>query len=419
MEYSDSDDCFDPRQGLVPIADAEQRILDSVQPVSESDVVPLHNALDRVLYESATSDHNVPPHANSAMDGYAVAASSLPKQGSRKFRIAGTAFAGKPWGKPCALDEVVQVMTGAVMPDGTDTVVIQEEASVSDGIAEIRAGQKPFQNVRSAGEDIAKGSIAVKAGTRLGAAELGVLASTGKDHVQVYKQPLAAVFSTGDEVMNAGEPLVPGRIYDSNRYTIMGLLQRTGLKVMNLGIIQDKLEATLASLEEASKKANIIITSGGVSTGSADYVIKALQQLGEVQLWRIAIRPGRPFAYGRIGNALFFGLPGNPVAVMVTYFRLVEPALRKLMGEANFNPAPIVSAKAITQFRKKPNRTEVYRAILSYDSEGEPVVESTGDQGSGLLQSMSRANCFVLLNDQDESAQPGDMVKIQLFESIF
>ena len=219
--------------------------------------------------------------------------------------------------------------------------------------------------------------------------------------------------------MNAGEPLVPGRIYDSNRYTIMGLLQRTGLKVMNLGIIQDKLEATLASLEEASKKANIIITSGGVSTGSADYVIKALQQLGEVQLWRIAIRPGRPFAYGRIGNALFFGLPGNPVAVMVTYFRLVEPALRKLMGEANFNPAPIVSAKAITQFRKKPNRTEVYRAILSYDSEGEPVVESTGDQGSGLLQSMSRANCFVLLNDQDESAQPGDMVKIQLFESIF
>ena len=260
--------------------------------------------------------------------------------------------------------------------------------------------------------------VAVESGLKLGPAELGVLASTGIGRVEVIRKPVAAVFSTGDELKNAGEPLEPGSIYDSNRYVLMGLLQNCGADVINLGVIPDNQEDTLEALSSASKKVDLIVTSGGVSTGSADFVINALQQLGSVDLWRIAIRPGRPFAFGRIGDALFFGLPGNPVAVMVTFYRLLQPALHKLMGDRNLSPAPVLKARATTRFRKKPNRSEVYRAILSRDDEGDPIVASTGQQGSGLLSSMSQANCFVLLDDDATTANPGDMVDVQPFHGL-
>lgn len=412
-------DCFDPRIGLVPVSQAKQRILDSIQTVPDTDKVALVEGLNRVLANSLICHHNVPPHANSAMDGYAIAADSLPVEGTRTFRVAGTAYAGKPFTHPCKPDEVVQVMTGAVMPKNTDTVVIQEDVKVSTGSVTISAGHKINQNVRQAGEDIPAKSVAIETGTRIGPAELGVIASTGSSHVNVYRRPVAAVFSTGDELVNSGQELPPGGIYDSNRFTLTGLLQNTGLQVLDYGIIRDRPDETIASLEMACQNSDVVVTSGGVSTGEADYVIEALQELGEVQLWRIAIRPGRPFAYGKIGNALFFGLPGNPVAVIVTYYALVLPSLRKLMGETNLNPSTSVKAKAITRFRKKPNRAEVYRAILSHDENGFPVVASTGDQGSGLLRSLSEANCFVLLDDDDETAQPGDMVNVQLFNGIF
>lgn len=411
-------DCFDPRTGLVPIAEAEKQVLEHVVPIKTTQVVSLPEALGRVLTHPATSPINVPPHANAAMDGFALAGSALPAEGSRDFCIVGEALAGKPWSGTCEANQTVRVTTGAMMPENTDTVVIQEDVEVTGDQATIKAGYKPHANVRLAGEDLLQHQVAVESGLKLGPAELGVLASTGIGRVEVIRKPVAAVFSTGDELKNAGEPLEPGSIYDSNRYVLMGLLQNCGADVMNLGVIPDNQEDTLEALSSASKKVDLIVTSGGVSTGSADFVISALQQLGSVDLWRIAIRPGRPFAFGRISDALFFGLPGNPVAVMVTFYRLLQPALHKLMGDRNLSPAPVVKARATTRFRKKPNRAEVYRAILSRDDEGDPIVASTGQQGSGLLSSMSQANCFVLLDDDATTANPGDMVDVQPFHGL-
>ena len=411
-------DCFDPRTGLVPIAEAEKQVLEHVVPIKTTQVVSLPEALGRVLTHPATSPINVPPHANAAMDGFALAGSALPAEGSRNFHIVGESLAGKPWSGTCETDQTVRVTTGAMMPENTDTVVIQEDVKVTGDQATIKAGYKPHANVRLAGEDLVQHQVAVESGLKLGPAELGVLASTGIGRVEVIRKPVAAVFSTGDELKNAGEPLEPGSIYDSNRYVLMGLLQNCGADVMNLGVIPDNQEDTLEALSSASKKVDLIVTSGGVSTGSADFVISALQQLGSVDLWRIAIRPGRPFAFGRIGDALFFGLPGNPVAVMVTFYRLLQPALHKLMGDRNLSPAAILKARATTRFRKKPNRSEVYRAILSRDDEGDPIVASTGQQGSGLLSSMSQANCFVLLDDDATTANPGDMVDVQPFHGL-
>lgn len=411
-------DCFDPRIGLIPVADAEKALLEQVIPITDTEVVSLPDAVGRVLADPVASTINVPPHANSAMDGYAVCGDSLPLNGVREFKVAGTALAGKPWGHQCQSDEAVQVMTGAVMPQGTDTVVIQEDVRLENGIAVVSAGHKSGQNVRQAGEDLERDEIAVEAGIQIGAAELGVLASVGVGRVKVIRKPVVAVFSTGDELKNVGEQLPPGAIYDSNRYTLIGLMQRMGLETLNLGIIPDDPILTKEALADASVKADLIITSGGVSTGSADFVIHTLEELGEISLWRIAIRPGRPFAFGKIRDKLFFGLPGNPVAVMVTFYRLVQPTLRRLMGQSNVNPVPVVRARAITRFRKKPNRSEVYRAVLSQDDDGNPVVASTGQQGSGLLSSMSKANCFVLLDDHATTANPGDMVDVQLFEGL-
>lgn len=411
-------DCFDSRIGLTPVADAEKTLLEQVSVISDTEVISLPDAIGRVLADSVASTIDVPPHANSAMDGYAVHGGSLPGTGSRGFRVVGTALAGKPCSHHCRPDETIQVMTGAVMPQGTDTVVIQEDVRVDHEVAVIAAGHNPGQNVRQAGEDLARDSIAVKSGVRIGAAELGLLASVGVGRVKVVRKPVVAVFSTGDELKNAGERLPHGTIYDSNRYTLIGMLQRTGLEILDLGIIPDDARITEQALTEASGKADLIITSGGVSTGSADYVVRTLEKLGNISLWRIAIRPGRPFAFGKVNDTLFYGLPGNPVAVMVTFYRLVQPAIRRLMGESDVHPIPTVKARAVTRFRKKPNRSEIYRAILSHDDSGNPVVSSTGQQGSGLLSSMSGANCFVVLDDHATTAMPGDMVDVQLFDGL-
>ncbi|MDE0308681.1 MAG: molybdopterin molybdotransferase MoeA [Acidiferrobacterales bacterium] len=410
--------CFDPRIGLIPIADAEKALLDEVVPIADTEVVSLPDAVGRILAEPVASTIDVPPHANSAMDGYAVCGDSLPSDGVHRFTVVGTALAGKPWEHPCQPDETVQVMTGAVMPQGTDTVVIQEDVQLENQIAIVSAGHRTGQNVRQAGEDLERDETAVDAGVRVGAAELGVLASVGVGRVCVFRKPIVAIFSTGDELRNAGDDLPPGAIYDSNRYTLIGLLQSMGLEILNLGIIPDDPVHTRTALADASDRADLIITSGGVSTGSADFVIRTLEELGQISLWRIAIRPGRPFAFGKIQDKLFFGLPGNPVAVMVTFYKLVQPALRRLMGQSDVNPVPIMKARALSRFRKKPNRSEVYRAVLSQDDNGEPVVVSTGQQGSGLLSSMSQANCFVLLDDHAASVNPGDMVDVQLFEGL-
>ncbi len=411
-------DCYDPRRGLVPMVEAERRVLAQVTPIPAMEVVTLPNALERILARDVPSPIDVPPHANSAMDGFAVASAALPAVGTKVFDIVGEALAGKPWCGVCEENQMVKVTTGAVMPKGTDTVIIQEEVKAVDGQATVKAGHKVHANVRSAGEDLIQGAISVAAGQRLMAAEIGVLASIGVGRVEVVKKPIAAVFSTGDELLNAGETLTDGMIYDSNRYVLMALLRQSGAEVMDLGVIPDDQNETLDALSHASESADLMITSGGVSTGSADFVVKALERLGHLDLWRIAIRPGRPLAFGRVKETLFFGLPGNPVAVMITFYRLLQPALRKLMGEKVLHPVPVIKARATTLFRKKPNRAEVYRAILSRDEYGNSTVSSTGQQGSGLLSSMSQANCLVLLDDNDVTAHPGDMVNVQLFDGL-
>ncbi len=414
----DPADCFDPQLRLTPVDAALRRVLEHIKPLAASETVALPDALGRVTAHGIATPIDIPAHSNSAMDGFAIDADQLPASGTKSFKVAGTALAGQPWTEPCAKDEVVRVMTGAIMPDATDTVIIQEDVTVQDDTAVIQAGHKRNQNVRRAGEDLRRNQIILEAGSRINAAELGALASAGIARVEVIRKPVIGVFSTGDELRDAGDPLPKGSIYDANRYVIMGLAQRAGLSVMNFGIIPDDEDATLQALQKASRRTDAIITSGGVSTGSADFVIKALKQLGRIDLWRIAIRPGRPFAFGQIGQKPFFGMPGNPVAVMVTFFRLVQPALLKMMGQSNLFPVPILYAKAATAFRKKPNRAEVYRAVVAYDENAMPVVSSTGQQGSGLLHSMSQANCLVLLDDDAGSVQPGEMVPIQLFEGL-
>ena len=358
---------------------------------------------------------DVPAHTNSAMDGYALPASALPAEGERALRIVGTSWAGHPFEGVLGDGQTVRVMTGAVMPAGTDTVVMQEQVRIEGDRAFVGVGHRAGQNVRAAGEDIRRGAVVLKAGHPLMPAELGLLASLGVNEVGVHRRPRVAFFSTGDELRSLGEPLEPGCVYDSNRYTLYGMLTRLGVEVLDMGVVRDRPEHVREAFESAAGMADVVITSGGVSTGEADYVQRTLAELGEVGFWRIAIRPGRPLAFGRVRDALFFGLPGNPVAVMVTFYQFVQPALLRLMGDDGAHATPLLRARCQSRLRKKPGRIEYYRAVLGRDQDGETVVRSTGATGSGLLHTMSDANCFIVLPVDGETVEAGEMVDVQPF----
>ncbi len=306
-------------------------------------------------------------------------------------------------------------MTGAVMPAGTDTVVMQEHAECRGDRVRLGAGHRVGQNVRQAGEDLRRGQAVLAAGHRLLPAELGLLASLGIDEVPVHRRLRVATFSTGDEIRSLGQSLEPGQIYDSNRYTLFGMLTRLGVEPINLGVIPDRADAIRDAFAEASACADVVITSGGASASEADFVAQSMRDLGEVGFWRIAIRPGRPLAFGRIGNAFVFGLPGNPVAVMVTFYQFVQPALRRMMGERDPRPVPMLRARAAEDLRKKPGRVEYYRAVVSRTDEGELTVAQTGKSGSALLHTMSDANCFIVLPEESDTVEAGTWVDIQPF----
>ena len=306
-------------------------------------------------------------------------------------------------------------MTGAIMPAGADTVVMQEHVEVDGGRVQIPPGIKAGQHVRQAGEDLAAGTVVVPRGRRVMPAEMGLLASLGVAEVEVHRTLRVAYFSTGDEVRAPGEPFEPGLVYDSNRFTMHGMLGRLGVEILDLGIVPDRRDAVFDALREASARADVVLSSGGASTGEADYVKVALQALGRVGFWRIAIRPGRPLAFGLLGDSVFFGLPGNPVAVMVTFYQFVEPALRAAAGETDPRPRPAVEARCTTRLRKKPGRIEYYRAVLERDEHGALVVRSTGRTGSGLLHTMSDANCFIVLPENGATVEPGATVEVQPF----
>jgi molybdopterin molybdotransferase len=406
-------DDYDP--DTMPVEQARQFIRQFLIPVSGKETVGLHKAFMRTLAADVSSPMDVPPHDYSAMDGYALRHADL-QGGAVRLRVTGNSLAGHPFGGKVSKGECVRIMTGALIPEGGDTVVMQEHVT-SDG-AEIAiggSGHKPGQNIRRAGEDMQFGVTALRAGQVMRAAEMGLLASLGLDKAAVFRKLRVAIFSTGDELLQPGIPPTPGRIFDSNRYSLYGMLcELGGVEIMDMGNIRDDRVAIKSALLDAAANADVIITSGGVSVGEADYIKELLAEIGEVVFWKIAMKPGRPLAYGKIGNSHFFGLPGNPVAVMVTFKQFVSDALRILMGQ---QPKPAFTLKAVCteRVKKSPGRTEFQRGILTQDETGAFSVRTTGEQGSGILSSMSRANCFIVLPVPQGNVEPGNTVDVQLF----
>ncbi|MEN9422830.1 MAG: molybdenum cofactor guanylyltransferase [Pseudomonadota bacterium] len=397
------------------MAAARTRILDSVQPLTAALKRPLRDALGQVLAEAVISPHNVPNHTNSAMDGYALRGVDLPTDTPRDYRVIGTAFAGgNTLAGECGAGECVRIMTGAVMPAGTDTVVMQEQVTVgATGDVRIDTGHRAGQNVRHAGEDIAQGSSVLPAGRRITPADLGVLASLGINELSVKRPLRVAFFSTGDELRSLGETLAEGQIYDSNRYALYGLLKQLNVELLDMGVVRDDPATLEATLLQAADIADVVLTSGGVSVGEADHIKGILAKLGQIHFWKIAIKPGRPLAFGTLGKAQFFGLPGNPVAVMVTFLQFVQPALLKMAGEAVSEPL-LLDAVCLSRLKKQLGRTEFQRGTVRQEG-GKLVVDKAGAQGSGILSSMSRGNCLIVLPEEAATIEPGDVVQVQIF----
>lgn len=406
------DDDFD--SASLSCDEAMANILQHVQAITGFEKVHLRAALDRVLAQPVVSRISVPAHTNSAMDGYALNGRDLPASGTKTLTVAGASFAGKPFNGTVESGHCVRIMTGAVLPDGTDTVILQEHVEVDGNRIRIDSRHQPRQNIRAAGEDIRSGETVLPAGQLMTPADLGLVASLGIGELAVLRRPRVAFFSTGDELRSIGEPLARGDVYDSNRYTLFGMLTRLGVDFIDMGVVCDEREALRAAFVQAAENADAVITSGGVSVGEADYTKEILAELGQVRFWKVAMKPGRPLAFGRLGKALFFGLPGNPVSVMVTFYQFVQPALRKLMGSRPRNLVP-TQARAATVLKKRPGRVEYQRGTLSLNEAGELLVTPTGDQGSGILTSMSIADCFIVLPMECGKVEAGALVQIQPF----
>jgi len=408
---------YDPN--ALPVDDAKRVIANYVAPVAGVEQLAVRSSLGRVLATDVMATINVPAHDNSAMDGYAVRGVDLAGDAAARLRRIGEAFAGRPYvGAPIGPGECVRVMTGAVLPGGADTVVVQEITREADGIVTIPPGQKVGENVRFAGEDLAIGKPALRAGKLVRPSDLGLIASMGIGEVAVKRRVRVAFFSTGDELASIGQPLADGQVYDSNRYTLHGMLTRLGCEVIDLGVVRDDPAAIERALLDAAASADAIITSGGVSVVAVSLKKKLMARLGEVVFWTIAMRPGRPMAFGRIGNARFFGLPGNPVAVMVTFYGFVRDALMAMAGRTDDWRLPVLRVPCLNALRKKPGRTEYQRGILAPDDQGNWTVRLTGQQGSGVLRSMSEANCLIVLEHERGNVAAGDPVTVQVFEGL-
>lgn len=402
--------------GLMPFAQALEKMLSAISPIHDTESVLLKQALGRVLAADITSPINVPPHNNSAMDGYAFAYESLASQ--EYLTLAGRSMAGQPFTGTCQKGECVRIMTGAKLPAGCDTVEMQENCAAEGESIRFLEKRKQGDHVRYAGEDITKGEIVFAKGRRLSAIDIGVLASLGINELSVFRQLTVALIATGDELKTLGEPLGNGDIYESNSYALTGMLQNLNVKVIDFGVIQDNEEAIRQAFIQADAQADAVISSGGVSVGDADYTKTVLEQLGEIAFWKIAMKPGKPFAFGTLANSYFFGLPGNPVSAMVTADLLAMPALMK-MQNCHAKPLQRLKAKALSDLRKSPGRMDFQRGILSQNEEGELTVSSTGSQGSGILTSIAFANCYIVLPSEQGRVSAGEMVDVQLFDRFF
>ncbi|HCH2795174.1 bifunctional molybdopterin-guanine dinucleotide biosynthesis protein MobB/molybdopterin molybdotransferase MoeA [Vibrio parahaemolyticus] len=394
---------------FLSVVQGQEKILSLVNTVSEIEACKIENAYGRVLAEHIISPVNVPQYTNSAMDGYAIRSDDVDRD---SYQVVAEVMAGHAYDQPLEVGQAVKIMTGAPTPRNGDTVVMREQASqegdkVTFNCAHIKAGQ----NVRQAGEDLAIGSDVFTAGTRLASPEMGMIASLGFGEANVFRKLKVAVFSTGDEVQAPGTEQKANSIYDSNRFTIMGMLEKLGCEILDFGILEDNEQLMIEALENASAQADVVMTSGGVSVGDADYIKLALDKLGQIDFWRINMRPGRPLAFGQINNKPFFGLPGNPVAVMVSFINFVEPALRKMQGEQGWKPLK-VNAIATENLRSRQGRTEFSRGIYELDNTGRLTVRTTGKQGSGILRSMSEANCLIEISPAIDTVKAGESVTI-------
>ncbi|HHG3546395.1 TPA: bifunctional molybdopterin-guanine dinucleotide biosynthesis adaptor protein MobB/molybdopterin molybdotransferase MoeA [Vibrio parahaemolyticus] len=394
---------------FLSVVQGQEKILSLVNTVSEIEACKIENAYGRVLAEDIISPVNVPQYTNSAMDGYAIRSDDVDRD---SYQIVAEVMAGHAYDQPLEVGQAVKIMTGAPTPRNGDTVVMREQASqegdkVTFNGAHIKAGQ----NVRQAGEDLTIGSDVFTVGTRLASPEMGMIASLGSGEANVFRKLKVAVFSTGDEVQAPGTEQKANSIYDSNRFTIMGMLEKLGCEILDFGILEDNEQLMIEALENASAQADVVMTSGGVSVGDADYIKLALDKLGQIDFWRINMRPGRPLAFGQINNKPFFGLPGNPVAVMVSFINFVEPALRKMQGEQGWKPLK-VNAIATENLRSRQGRTEFSRGIYELDDTGRLTVRTTGKQGSGILRSMSEANCLIEISPAIDTVKAGESVTI-------
>jgi molybdopterin molybdotransferase len=407
--------CSDPldRQAL-PVERARRDILQAVTPIDCPRKVALRSALGGVLAQDVLSTIDVPSSDNSAMDGFAVTAQDLPDDGTTTLRVIGTSLAGTPFTGIVNPGEAVRIMTGAVIPDGCNAVIMQEQTECEGDQLRIGTGHRAGQNIRRAGEDLTKGQVALARGHRMQPADLGLLASLGIAEVHIQRPLRVAFFSTGDELRSVGEPLQSGQVYDSNRYTLFGMLSRLGADVIDMGVVPDQPAAIREAFVRAAAAADAVITSGGVSVGEADFVKQVLDEVGEIGFWKIAMKPGRPLAFGHIGGTAFFGLPGNPVAVMVTFYQFVQPALRSMSGELQVTQ-PRFRVPCESALKKRGGRTEFQRGILEPDAQGQWRVRKTGAQGSGVLSSMSSANCFIVLPPDSAQVAPGDPVLVEPF----
>lgn len=395
----------------MPLAEARQRIVQAIQPVAETKRLPLAEALHRVLAVSVTAGVDVPSAANSSMDGFGFAAADAEHNGAR-LTVVGQSLAGHPFDDRVERGQCVRIMTGAVVPAGVDTVVMQENTTLDDDIVTIDECPEAGSNIRPAGEDLARGDSVLACGSFLRPADIAVLASVGIAEVEVFRRPRVAFFSTGDELRPIDGPIQPGEIYDSNRYGLAAQLEALGMEGVNMGVVGDSPEA-LADAFRRAADCDALITSGGASMGAADFVLDALSRHGTVDFWRVAIKPGKPLAFGTLGNARFFGLPGNPVSTAVTFIQLVRPALVRLSGATPAEPIRFTLPTA-TRLTKRPGREHFLRATMDWCCTP-PQVVAVDHQGSGVMRSMSRADAFIVLPASQADVTAGTEVTVEPF----
>jgi molybdopterin molybdotransferase len=406
-----SDCCSAP--GLLPFENALENMLSQITPVTETLTLPITQALNYVLGQNVASPLNVPNHDNSAMDGYAFAVESLSQ--SNTLKMVGRSMAGAPFQGECKLGECIRIMTGAKMPECCNSVEMQENVQAeAESITFLK--EKEFgSHVRNAGEDIQLGQQVFSEGHKITAVDIGILASLGVSEVNVYRKLKVAIIATGDELKLPGQALNSGDIYESNSFVLRGMLEKLHIDVIDFGIIEDDFDSIKSAFITADKQADAVISSGGVSVGDADYTKTVLDDLGEIGFWKIAMKPGKPFAFGKLPNSVFFGLPGNPVSALVTFHQLAIVALTKMQNARELKRTHL-QVKCSGDLKKSSGRMDFQRGVLGVNDQGENVVESTGSQGSGILSSLARANCFIVLPSEQGKVKAGEMVTVQLFD---